>query len=131
MIFSTESARATLLQRGDASRGSSTESARATELQRDDASRGSSTESARATLLKRGDAPRGSSTEPARATCRREMMLGEGALAAERCRGTDLEEATWEVRPGAAEGAWEIGAGSWAEAMWSCLGPLAVRGWDL
>ena len=55
-------------------------------------------------------------------------MLGEGALAAERCRGNDLEEATWEVRPGVAEGAWEIGVGSWAEAMRSCLGPAAVRG---
>ena len=37
VIFSTESARATLLQRGDASRGSSAESARATLLQRGDA----------------------------------------------------------------------------------------------
>ena len=36
MIFWTESARATLLQRGDASRGSSTESARAALLQRGD-----------------------------------------------------------------------------------------------
>ena len=51
---SIESARATLLQRGDASRGSSTESARATLLQRGDALRGSSTESTRATLLQRG-----------------------------------------------------------------------------
>ena len=57
MIFSTESARATLLQRGDASRGSSTESARATLLKRDDASRGSSTESARAIWLKRNVSP--------------------------------------------------------------------------
>ena len=57
---STEPARATLLQRGDASRGSSTESARATLLQSGDASRASSTESARATLLQRGDASRGS-----------------------------------------------------------------------
>ena len=40
----------------DASTGSSTESARATLLQRGDASRGSSTESARATLLQRGGA---------------------------------------------------------------------------
>ena len=56
MFASSGSARATLLQRGDASRGSSTGSARATLLQRGDASRGSSTESARATLLQRGDA---------------------------------------------------------------------------
>ena len=49
-IFSTESARATLVQRGDASRGSSTESARATLLQRGDASRGSSTEPAKGDL---------------------------------------------------------------------------------
>ena len=55
----------------------------------------------------------------------------ERALAAESCRGNDLEEATWEVRPGGAEGAWEMGAGSWAEAVRSCLGPPAVRGWDL
>ena len=40
--------------------------------------------------------------------CWREMMLGEGDLAVERCRGNDLEEATWEVRPGVAEGAWQI-----------------------
>ena len=39
-----------MVQRGDASRGSSTEPARATLLQRDDASRGSSTEPARARL---------------------------------------------------------------------------------
>ena len=44
-----------------------TESARATLLQRGGASRGSSTESARATLLQRGGASRGSSTEPAKA----------------------------------------------------------------
>ena len=61
---SAGSARATLLQRGDASRGSSTESARATLLRRGDASRGSSTESARATLLQRGDAPRGGIAPP-------------------------------------------------------------------
>ena len=63
---SSESVRATSLQRGDASKGS--ESLRATLLQRDDASRGSPTESVRATSLQRGDASRGSSTESARAT---------------------------------------------------------------
>ena len=62
-----ESARATLLQRGDASRVSSTEPTRATLLQRGDTSRGSSTESTRATLLQRGDASRGSSTKTVRA----------------------------------------------------------------
>ena len=99
VMFSTESARATLLQRGDASRGSSTESARATLLQRVGASRGSSTESATATLLQRGDASRGSPTESRR--------LGRGdasrATLLQRCRGNGLEEATWEVRPGGAQ----------------------------
>ena len=58
ILLLAASARATLLQRGDASRGSSTESATATWpkkcgailLQRDDASRGSETKSARARL---------------------------------------------------------------------------------
>ena len=58
-------------------------------------------------------------------------MLGEGDLVVESCRDNDLEEATWEVRPGVAEGAWEISARSRAEAMRSCLGPPASRGWDL
>ena len=52
-VGDAEFARATLLQGGDASRGSSTEFARATLLQRGDASRGSWTEFARATLLQR------------------------------------------------------------------------------
>ena len=94
---STETARAILLQRGDASRGSSAESARAALLQRGDASRASSAESARATLLHRGDASRGSSTESARAALlqRGDASRGSRLSLPERpcCRGlmqTDL-----------------------------------------
>ena len=74
-----------------ASRNSSTESTRATLLQRGDASRGSSNESARATLLQRGDASRGSSTEPARgdlAAEKEDMISGEAR---------DKKTGTWVV----------------------------------
>ena len=60
-----------MLQRGDASRGSSAESARATLLQGGDASRGSSTESARATLLQGGDTPKGVGIAPCPQHCAR------------------------------------------------------------